>query len=436
MSVARLDRGSISGVASRRLSAAALWLAGLLVGGAVAVELPPEIQVDRHLLEAEQSIKSKDFVAAMAALDQILELQHEHRLETPPEFWFRHAQVSHQAGQHRRTMELARRYLMVEGQDGEFYAEALELLVEAEDAPRRIAAEAQTETKAAETAATKAESEVQEARQAVEAALRKVAAARPDIYGFGFLADQASSAFRRGESVQDMYSFVEEQIQTCCLNPEDREPARRMIRAVREHFEADMRYKGASKTARAARKRVAELRGRSLLGDYYPNLEHRVEVLDKPLDKDPPALVFGDGDDHFLAVATSPPAGTLIDPGQSGHFGIGWHIESHHDAGMTAVDHCRRQGGGSDCSFNASGTSLQGGCVGLGIASWRDRDEDPERTYVVTSSSFRDLIARDLRTGCEREAFGGKHKDTVVEYACDIVHIQCSADVTPAASEP
>ena len=133
-------------------------------------------------------------------------------------------------------------------------------------------------------------------------------------------------------------------------------------------------------------------------------------------------------ENHYLAVATSPPAGWRIEAGESGHFGIGWHAESHHDAGMSAARECRDQGGGSACSFNASGTSLRGGCVGLAMASWRDRDKEPERTYVATSSSFRDLIARDLRAGCGSTAFSGKHEDTVVEHSCEIVRIMCAGD--------
>ena len=71
------------------------------------------------------------------------------------------------------------------------------------------------------------------------------------------------------------------------------------------------------------------------------------------------------------------------------------------EAGLAAQAECRGHGGGIVCSANASGTSMRGGCVGLAMANWRDRDEDPERTYVVTSSTFRNLIARDLRSGSD-----------------------------------
>ena len=128
-------------------------------------------------------------------------------------------------------------------------------------------------------------------------------------------------------------------------------------------------------------------------------------------------------------MATSPPAGTRIKLGEPGYFGIGWHTESHHDAGMTAVAECRKRGGGGVCSFNASGTSLRGGCVGLAMAKWRDEGKDQERTYIVTSSSFRDLIDSRLRSDCESTAFGGKYHESVVEHSCQIVDIMCAEDI-------
>ena len=135
------------------------------------------------------------------------------------------------------------------------------------------------------------------------------------------------------------------------------------------------------------------------------------------------------GEQPYLVVATSPPAGWRIEPGEPGHFGFGWHTGSGHEAGTEAEAECRSQGGGRLCAFNASGTSMRGGCVGLAMARWRDRDEDAERTYVVTNSTFQNLIARDLRSGCRDRAFGGKHEGTVVEHACDILRIMCADDV-------
>jgi len=141
-------------------------------------------------------------------------------------------------------------------------------------------------------------------------------------------------------------------------------------------------------------------------------------------------------EDYYLAVATSPPAGSRFGPDERGHFGIGWHAESHHDAGKTAVAECVGQGGGGHCAFNASGTSLRGGCVGLARASWYDRGEDAERTYVVASSSFRNVIAGQLRSACEVTVFGGKSQDTVVEHSCDVLRVMCAEDVKALARTP
>ena len=186
----------------------------------------------------------------------------------------------------------------------------------------------------------------------------------------------------------------------------------------------------------------------SWLADYHAHLEREAESLEQALarreagqsitgrDEDASVSAIAAGEDHFLAVATSPPAGKRIEPGEPGYFGIGWHTESQHDAGLTAAAECREQGGGSACFSNASGKSLRGGCVGLAIANWRDQDKDPERAYVVTSSSFRDAVVRELRTGCRSSAFGGKYEDTVVEHSCEIVHLQCAADLSPVAGAP
>lgn len=71
------------------------------------------------------------------------------------------------------------------------------------------------------------------------------------------------------------------------------------------------------------------------------------------------------------------------------------------------------------------------------MAAWRDRGEDAERTYVVTSSSFQHVIVRDLRSGCDRNTFSGKYDGTVVEHSCKILRVACAADAasaTPTAS--
>lgn len=166
------------------------------------------------------------------------------------------------------------------------------------------------------------------------------------------------------------------------------------------------------------------------LTDHYARLERETEALNAPsagVDGAPQAAAGGA--EHYLAVATSPPPNHRIEPGEAGHFGIGWHRDSQHDGGMAATAECRRQGGGDACGHTATGKSLRGGCVGVAMARWRDRGKDPERAYVVASSLFRDLIARDLRGHCESTAFGGKYKETVVEHSCDVLRVMCAGDI-------
>ena len=70
-------------------------VAAMCVG---AVELPPEIQADRYLVQAERQLQAGDHDAAVATLDKIVALQQDHGLAIPPAFWFKQAQASHDTG--------------------------------------------------------------------------------------------------------------------------------------------------------------------------------------------------------------------------------------------------------------------------------------------------------------------------------------------------
>lgn len=109
-----------------------LMLTVLLMEVEVGAQLPPDIQADRYLIGAERHIGNGDYTAAKAALDRILELQAEHDLALPEAFWFKYAQVSHQAGDHAEAVESLTRYLTTAGREGAHYREALELLDRAE----------------------------------------------------------------------------------------------------------------------------------------------------------------------------------------------------------------------------------------------------------------------------------------------------------------
>ena len=116
----------VSVVSLAMVLAVAAWPAG-------SAELPPAIQADRHLMQAERQIGDGDYAAALASLDRILALQAEHDLAIPDAFWFKHGQVSYEAGLHAQAVESITRYLVEAGQGGEHYVAALELLDVAEE---------------------------------------------------------------------------------------------------------------------------------------------------------------------------------------------------------------------------------------------------------------------------------------------------------------
>ena len=100
-----------------------------------SAQLPPEIMVDKHLLLAEQRFEKKDYVGAFKEMEKIVALQKEHSLTLPDEFHFRYAQVALSADSTRIALESVTRYLSSTGREGEFYNEALALLIEAEGIP-------------------------------------------------------------------------------------------------------------------------------------------------------------------------------------------------------------------------------------------------------------------------------------------------------------
>ena len=133
------------------LTKALSWL--LFPAVVAAVQLPPEIQADRHLVRAERAIDEQDFLGAKTAMDAILELQAQHDLELPEPFPFRYAEVLERLGLYEEAIEHVTEYLTVAGRDGEYYREALELLDSAEETLRR----AQLESQQAEAARQRAE---------------------------------------------------------------------------------------------------------------------------------------------------------------------------------------------------------------------------------------------------------------------------------------
>ena len=116
----------------KRAAAAAIPVTLLLLLGSAAPisaqELPPEIQVDRLMVQVERQMASEQYGAALRTLDRILALQAEHDLELPEAFWMKRAEAAVGAEDYLEAIESATRYLEAAGREREHYMAALELL--------------------------------------------------------------------------------------------------------------------------------------------------------------------------------------------------------------------------------------------------------------------------------------------------------------------
>ena len=161
--------------ASHAVSRVFLWL--LVPAVAAAMQLPPEIQADRYLLEAEKQIQAQDFESAKEAMDRILALEAQHGLELPEEFFFRYAEVSDRLGLSGTVVDFLTKYLTLAGQDGEHYREALEMLAVAEASVEEERRRAEEARKEAEEERRRAEAAAEAARQRAEEKRRRAEAA-------------------------------------------------------------------------------------------------------------------------------------------------------------------------------------------------------------------------------------------------------------------
>ncbi len=107
----------------------AVWLGCLT---AAAAQLPPEVLVDKYLLQAQLLSEEKDYKGALEAMDRIVALQKEHGLTLPEEFSFHYAQTALSAGEIQAAIDSVNGYLSVAGRKAKYYRGALALLVEAE----------------------------------------------------------------------------------------------------------------------------------------------------------------------------------------------------------------------------------------------------------------------------------------------------------------
>ena len=127
------------------------WTVAGLLPVLLPAQLPPEIQLDRYLLRAEQRMQEGNFLDAMESLERILDLQQQHGIEVPEAFPFTYAQVSLRLGRHSQAIESVTRYLTLTGREGERYREALRLLDSAETAKAAAIEAADEARKKAET---------------------------------------------------------------------------------------------------------------------------------------------------------------------------------------------------------------------------------------------------------------------------------------------
>ena len=115
-------------IALRAGIAALVLLLSVYVPPLRAQELPPEIQVDRYMVQVERQIRNEELAAAFRTLNRVLELYEAHDIVIPPSFWTKRAEVALASGQYVAALHASARYLELEGRGGEHYNEALELL--------------------------------------------------------------------------------------------------------------------------------------------------------------------------------------------------------------------------------------------------------------------------------------------------------------------
>ena len=191
------------------------------VTSGVAAQLPPEVLVDRYMVQAERLIAEHDYDAALDAMDHVAELHARHSLTVPDEFHFVYAQVALAAGVVDAALESVTRYLAAAGRSGAFYEDALTLWDEAEaEAARRVRAnrEAEASRQAELEAEQRREAERQQQKQR-EAEARRQAAAEmerqrrealgPAVFLLNFDQDQARDLVRRCPHVRPMENLEE-----------------------------------------------------------------------------------------------------------------------------------------------------------------------------------------------------------------------------------
>ncbi len=114
----------------RKVTSFIIALLGLFA--VASAQLPPEVIADKYLVQAEQLLEKKDYIAALNMMDKSLALQKEHNLTLLDEFYFKYAQIAFSIGSMQAALDAVSKYLSA-GREGEYYKEALALLIEIEE---------------------------------------------------------------------------------------------------------------------------------------------------------------------------------------------------------------------------------------------------------------------------------------------------------------
>lgn len=156
-------------------------IAALSLLPCVSQELPPEIRIDRLLVQAERESASGEYWSAAITLERVVEVYNEQGLEIPADFWFRQASVLQDAGLHEQAVEASTRYLREAGREGEHYQGALRIL----DAAELDLAEARRAEARARAAAERAEREAADRTAAIAASVPDMVAIPAGTFRMG-----------------------------------------------------------------------------------------------------------------------------------------------------------------------------------------------------------------------------------------------------------
>ena len=104
----------------------------LLAAVTGAAQLPPQVQLDRLVLRAEQRIEEGRYEEALVALEEAGSLAHAKGLELPDRIWFRRASLALALERPAEAVQFVTRYLRSADRDADHYQDALELIEKAE----------------------------------------------------------------------------------------------------------------------------------------------------------------------------------------------------------------------------------------------------------------------------------------------------------------